>query len=597
MRGENGPPLQVAAVDFLDRGDRTVRGVSEVVAASWERSRAAGVDTVQPQSVFTADVDTDSLLVRCGRTVLEQFAADTADLPLTIGVADRRGLVVQRYDSAPTITRLFDRVQYAPGFDFSESTMGTNGAGTVLAAGQPVRLIGTDHFSEKLQRFAASGAPLIDPVTGRIEGALTVVLPVESWNPIVAALAKNAAKEVGRNLLLDRSQAQQAIFDAFVQATARSTRSAIFAFGHAVAIASPAAQRLFDPAEQQLLCEHAAFLLTHRDRMSDTVALPDSQHLARIRATRIFAGSKVVGTLVFAEPVQSLRAESSGDATAPPPARSAASGAGALLRPPETPAGGRSPAWLRARSELCEALQQRKPALLVGETGTGKVTLATELFHSVHPGARCVALDATRPDGPPPRDTDGPTLHIVRGIDQMSADGVGRVRAYLAAVDALEQPGWVVATAQHAPGLPFGELLAHFDTAITVPPLRCRTDDLPGITAAVLQTIAPHRTVRLSAEAQRLICRYSWPRNISQLRESLEHAVRCRPVGEIQDVDLPGYCRTAARRTLTVLEGLERDAIVAALRETDGNRVVAASRLGMSRSSLYRKLKTYGITG
>jgi transcriptional regulator of acetoin/glycerol metabolism len=44
------------------------------------------------------------------------------------------------------------------------------------------------------------------------------------------------------------------------------------------------------------------------------------------------------------------------------------------------------------------------------------------------------------------------------------------------------------------------------------------------------------------------------------------------------------------------LETAERDAIVAALQGANGNRVAAATHLGMSRSSLYRKLKTYGIT-
>jgi transcriptional regulator of acetoin/glycerol metabolism len=47
---------------------------------------------------------------------------------------------------------------------------------------------------------------------------------------------------------------------------------------------------------------------------------------------------------------------------------------------------------------------------------------------------------------------------------------------------------------------------------------------------------------------------------------------------------------------LSPLATAERDAIVAALREHHGNRVVAASHLGMSRSSLYRKLRTYNIT-
>jgi transcriptional regulator of acetoin/glycerol metabolism len=94
----------------------------------------------------------------------------------------------------------------------------------------------------------------------------------------------------------------------------------------------------------------------------------------------------------------------------------------------------------------------------------------------------------------------------------------------------------------------------------------------------------------------RVISRYTWPRNIRQLKEALESALLKRPVGELQPEDLPGYCHDTSRRQLSGIEAAERDAIVGALREADGNRVQAATALGIARSSLYRKLKTYGIT-
>ena len=166
---------------------------------------------------------------------------------------------------------------------------------------------------------------------------------------------------------------------------------------------------------------------------------------------------------------------------------------------------------------------------------------------------------------------------------------------------ALDGPVWVVATLSEAdPGgpsdLPYQELLYHFESSISIPPLRCRTNDLLAVTFALIRGIVPDRRVRLSPEAQRLIARYSWPRNITQLREALVHALQRRPVGEIQERDLPGYCQTVSRHVLTPLEMAERDAIVAALRESGGNRLAAAANLGMARSSLYRKVKIYGIT-
>jgi transcriptional regulator of acetoin/glycerol metabolism len=89
--------------------------------------------------------------------------------------------------------------------------------------------------------------------------------------------------------------------------------------------------------------------------------------------------------------------------------------------------------------------------------------------------------------------------------------------------------------------------------------------------------------------------RYSWPRNIRQLEEALRSALGKRPVGDIEPDDLPGYCHTSARRQLSGLESIERDAIVKALHDSDGNRAQAAQALGIARSSLYRKLRSFGI--
>lgn len=158
--------LRVAAAraDFLEfGGSGGAAGVSELVAASWERSQAAGVDVSQPHSEFTDEIDTGSLLIRSARPpVLQQLEIDTVDMPMVIVLTDNKARVVQRIDSSAAVARLLDRVHLAPGFDYSESTMGTNGIGTVFEAGQSISVVGPEHFSENLHMFACTGAPVID---------------------------------------------------------------------------------------------------------------------------------------------------------------------------------------------------------------------------------------------------------------------------------------------------------------------------------------------------------------------------------------------------------------------------------------------------
>lgn len=174
-----------------------------------------------------------------------------------------------------------------------------------------------------------------------------------------------------------------------------------------------------------------------------------------------------------------------------------------------------------------------------------------------------------------------------------------RLNTFLLALADSDRPVYVAATLSDAnidSDLPFHDLLAHFQQAATVPPLRHRTEDIPAVVVQVLNKISAKRDTRVSPAALRVICHYSWPHNIRQLEEALSAALLRRPAGEIQPQDLPGYCHNAARRQLTGMEAIERDAIIKALHDANGNRVQAAAALGIARSSLYRKLKSFGVT-
>ncbi len=607
--------LRVAAAraDFLESGRSGAAGVPEALAASWERSQSAGVDAHVAHSQVRHDIDPGSLLVRCARPVLTQLGNDTADLPLVIALTDHNADVVQRIDTSPAVGRLLDRVDFAPGYSYAEGQMGTNGVGTVFETGRSVSVVGPEHFAESLQSFACTGAPIVDPITGRVEGVLDISALVQTWSPLMHTLAKSAAMDISRNLLLDHSQSQQAIFDTYLRADTKSSRHPVFAFGETISMANAAAQREFAPAEQQAIRDHATFLMHRRETASDSFELATGR-VVQIRGTRIVVGSEVAGVVVTAEVVTGHLVGSPSDFTehvVRPVAISTAQTsrlAGDLNRShDDTIAVGRSAAWVRARAELRDAMAERRPTIVLGETGAGKFTLVAEVFHETHASARSISIDAREVDGVetvPDLDTvltpaADVTVCIVRDLDEASTEAVEKLDALLGLVDGSDGRLHFVATLSDSSldsDLPFHALLKYFDIAVTVPPLRLRSEDIGEVTRALLRNLAPQRRVRLSPDAERVVAQYSWPRNISQLRDALQHALRQRPVGELQAVDLPAYCRTTTRRTLTPLEAAERDAIVAALQELGGNRVAAAAHLGMSRSSLYRKIKTYGIT-
>lgn len=601
--------IEVARAGFLETGSANEGSVSTLVAASWRRSLSAGVDVGRLQAAYHDDIDTASKLVRCSQPIIERLSEEAADIPVSFVLTDAKARVLTRVDTSRAIGLALENVSLAPGFDYAEGHVGTNGVGTVFESGQSVHIVGPEHFHEQLQPFSCAGAPIRDPISGRIEGVLDISCLTELASPLMHSLARSAVANIQRNLLLDRSQRQQALFEAFVRADSRA-RGAVMAVGGSIIMGNSMAQTLFDPAEQRTIQEHANYLMAHKETAVDEIELSTGK-VVRIRSTRVVAGVDVAGVVL------EVRLCSEEGARLMPPGQQAitilrSAEAGTELGPKarvgvkKLSSSGQSPLWKKACSEIATGLQPHNALLVMGETGSGKFSLLAEIYHSIYPGGRRVLIDAVDLTGDSYRSaeegiegTAAPTLFIFRNIDALTVDGRDGLSAILMGLADNQRPALVAATLSDSKidsDLPFREVLVHFQQAVTVPPLRHRIDDIPAVVVQVLARLSGSREAHVSPAAMRVICRYSWPRNIHQLEEALRAALIKRPVGDLQPQDLPGYCHNLAGRQLTGLESIERDAIVAALHDAHGNRVQAASALGIARSSLYRKIKSFGIS-
>jgi transcriptional regulator of acetoin/glycerol metabolism len=603
--------LQIAAARaaFLSSDTTRLEGVPNVVAASWQRSASAGVANTNLSLRHYDDVDVASRLVRCAQPVILRLSEETADLALSIALTDSRARILSRTDTSRTIGLLLDNVSLSSGFGYAEDEAGTNGIGTELESGASVHIEGPEHFVEPLQPFSCAGAPIRDPITGRVEGVLDITCMAEHSSPLMHSMVRSAANQIQRVLLADHSQCQQALFDTYLRVDARS-HVAVIAVGDTLVMMNDAAQALLGAEDQVALQEHTRFLMAHHEVAEDLVELP-SGAIVRIRGTRIMVGKDIAGMVVVVTAAgRPAEASAIEDLVLSPPVGGPWSGGKPLVkRRPlvDAPiAEGRTPAWRAAVDGIAAALRDRQTLLVMGETGTGKFTVLTEIYHSVQPGGRSLNFAAKYISSDSYDDaevalevTTVPTLYVIRNLDEVSTDGAERLGRFMLSAFESEQPVTIAATVSDAgvdSGLPFCELLPYFQTAVTLPPLRQRSADIGFLVTRLLEELAPHRDVHLSPEAMRLVARYAWPRNIRQLEEALASALRKKPVGTIDDRDLPGYCHTTARRTLTPLEEADRDAVIAALKAAGGNRVHAARALGLARSSLYRRLKDYGIT-
>jgi two-component system, NtrC family, response regulator HydG len=145
---------------------------------------------------------------------------------------------------------------------------------------------------------------------------------------------------------------------------------------------------------------------------------------------------------------------------------------------------------------------------------------------------------------------------------------------------------------------------------LAIPPLRERQDDIPLLAQHFLGKYAQknRKTVKgISPLAMDMLLKYAWPGNVRELENTIERAVILLPDDYITEKELPSNLTqayggkpdravpsgpVAANRPL---EEIEREAILATLEASGGNKSETARRLGINRKTLHNKLKDYGI--
>jgi two-component system response regulator HydG len=139
---------------------------------------------------------------------------------------------------------------------------------------------------------------------------------------------------------------------------------------------------------------------------------------------------------------------------------------------------------------------------------------------------------------------------------------------------------------------------------VTLPPLRDRREDIPALAEHFLARAAIKlgRTLRLSPAALELVLRYPWPGNVRELENAIEPAAILTRSDAVEPDDLPPHVSAglqlgpspALPRQITLAEA-ERAHILTTLERFGRNHSGAAEALGIGRTTLWRKLKEYGI--
>jgi len=285
---------------------------------------------------------------------------------------------------------------------------------------------------------------------------------------------------------------------------------------------------------------------------------------------------------------------------------------------------------------LGKVAPHRMPVLVTGETGTGKELVAralhrygprraqpfvvvscsalgeglseSELFGHVQ-GA-FTGLTAARP-GVFER-AHGGTL-LLDDVGELSTTVQGRLVhvlesgyvARLGSNDSIAVDVRVIATTHRALERDVAEQRFRADLyyrlnafRVRVPPLRDRRSDIPLLIDHLLSQISRgvSHPIGVTSDARRRLIERDWPGNVRELHNVLASAAAIAESNVIGESDLPAEIAHAGGATVTPIAELERAEVVRAMVETQGNKMEAARRLGISRRSLYRRLEKFGVT-
>jgi transcriptional regulator of acetoin/glycerol metabolism len=604
-------------------GEEVSSLVRPEVVESWRRSSSSGVVPDALDLVVTEDVGVDTELHRAAGPVLDRLGERLDSTRTALILSGAQSDIVARWAGEHTVSAALDAAEALPGVCLDEARAGTNGLGTAMVLDRAVVISGPEHFAERYQEFTCAGVPVHHPLRGDRVGAVTLVCRFRDANRLMLPIVLEAVDQIRQRLLLDATPTERLLLERSRDLQGGPGRALAVAGGDVLLVNAAAAALLGPQGGDQLRAGVARAGQTGRPALVEGPA-----GAVLVRAEEVSNRGEVIGHVVELTPL--ARAERAARPTAaadvvppahPPRGRGtsrdapSAGGRGPLAR-----LGGPSRAW---RSVIATARRYAGfdlPVLAHGEPGTGKLSLLEAMWAEAAAGgavgplavvdAALVPLDGleaflhelcdslARSDG----------LVVLRHADLLDPRAAGAVAGLLdqAARDAalcLRRPAVRVAatsgpldevaggSSELAPVL--RDRLAVVDIAL--PPLRDRREDVAAIVADLVEEWGGRH--RWLPEALDVLAAAPWPGNARQLRGVVARVLAGRAAGDIGVRDLPAQLVGHHDPALTAMERAEVAAILSGLREAVGNKVEAARRLGISRSTLYRKIAAYRIAG
>lgn len=570
--------------------------IREPILRSWRRARLAGATDRSARLPFDSAVVSDSVLMQAAEPVLTKLAEDLVLDQSSLLVADRHAHILRTWTPDPTFRKKMERIGSLAGHSGAESVVGTNGVGTPIEEGRPYMVIGAEHTADVLTDDACFGAPVYSPISRRLQGVITLTTMVKDASPLLPGLINHAARMIGDRMLDLSSIRERVLLEKFLVTSKQSKRTAVVSGD--ILLESPGASEHLRDINQQVLWATISDSISTR-HPKRILHFPTETSVIEILCSAVVFNDQVIGAIIeVLDQAESPLAKKSA-AQEPPSER---------WTPLSASLPGTSPAWLSTLEQAEAAMKAKIPVVVFGAPGTGKTTLLLKMLEQACPGHRPLILDATMTSdnadewiGALQSGLREPAPLVLKHIGALDDATARRVVEAILQSPRLLELGLLHGTSSAQSLHPFSEehqaLLDILAVGrIDMPNLRERKQDFRVLLKALERKFAPTKNITYTQGAFNALTRAPWPGNLRQLESMMRGVFALGRTSEITIDQLPPtIAEYAARRDLTMLEQLEVDGIINALIKCGGNKVVAAEMLGVSRSTLYRKMGTYKL--
>lgn len=614
------------------------------VRESWLRSKAYGLRPEKNKAprVLEDDVLTqlrsESTLAQVCSPILNFTFDALRDLPnVLLLVADAQGRILE-YVAGPRAQSAAEEINAISGACWTEELMGTDSLACCLRIQHPISIVGFEHYIQVGQNWAGHAAPIKDLFSNRLAGVVCIYGFQEEAHAKAKALVANCAHLIERSLHSKTATARLLVYENYASVRDRFKSEACLAItaDSLLLRASPEASKLLGIP---VVSPHSLSSLAEMNLVSPDTMLSRAMETIALRGRGGFTGTAQLFPVVdaghtagYIAVVDRLQRQAASDTMWKP------GYAFADIVGTSDP--------LTSSLKRAERISHTDDAVLItGESGTGKEMFAQAIhnagirrskpFIPVNCGAMSDELlgaelfgyvegaftGATRRGRQGKfRSAHGGTLfldeveamsprmqsHLLRILEEKRVFPVGSEIPYEADVRILAATNVDLMKKIHDGSFRQDLYYRLSNQLLELPPLRLRCTDIPVLVAHFLKDTGTD----ISDSALARLASYCWPGNVRELRNVLSQAKGMMTGTTISELDLPAYvcssvCSScqfgtpAAQKepaeTKTLLMESERSAILEALRASGDNMSRAATILGVSRVTLYRKLKKHHI--